>query len=178
VAKICAEFGMDDVTIAAALLHDAVEDTGTTLEQVEREFGADVAAIGAARGQRVIGVGHAAGADLRIAGQRFDATGQDLRLLWAGRAHQVRLNLIGGFQAENVALAAGLVIASGSAPEDGVVKAAPVRPPSPAPPLPPRPPFESFEAFQAARAAASAVASARAASLSLSLTGRAEACED
>ena len=45
VAKICAEFGMDDVTIAAALLHDAVEDTGTTLEQVEREFGADVAAI-------------------------------------------------------------------------------------------------------------------------------------
>jgi GTP pyrophosphokinase len=45
VAKICAEFGMDDVTIAAALLHDAVEDTGTTLDQVEREFGADVAAI-------------------------------------------------------------------------------------------------------------------------------------
>jgi GTP diphosphokinase / guanosine-3',5'-bis(diphosphate) 3'-diphosphatase len=45
VAKICAEFGMDDVTIAAALLHDAVEDTGTTLMEVEQSFGADVAAI-------------------------------------------------------------------------------------------------------------------------------------
>ena len=45
VARICAEFGMDDVTIAAALLHDAVEDTGTTLDDVERDFGAEVAAI-------------------------------------------------------------------------------------------------------------------------------------
>ena len=45
VARICAEFGMDDVTIAAALLHDAVEDTRTTLEQVEKAFGPEVAAI-------------------------------------------------------------------------------------------------------------------------------------
>jgi guanosine-3',5'-bis(diphosphate) 3'-pyrophosphohydrolase len=45
VAKICAEFGLDDVTIAAALLHDAVEDTGTSLEQLETLFGADVARI-------------------------------------------------------------------------------------------------------------------------------------
>ena len=45
VARICAEFGMDDVTIAAALLHDAVEDTRTTLEQVEKAFGTEVAAI-------------------------------------------------------------------------------------------------------------------------------------
>jgi guanosine-3',5'-bis(diphosphate) 3'-pyrophosphohydrolase len=45
VARICAELGLDDVTIAAALLHDAVEDTGTTLEEVEREFGVEVARI-------------------------------------------------------------------------------------------------------------------------------------
>jgi guanosine-3',5'-bis(diphosphate) 3'-pyrophosphohydrolase len=45
VAKICAEFGLDDVTIAAALLHDAVEDTGTSLEQLESQFGVDVARI-------------------------------------------------------------------------------------------------------------------------------------
>ena len=31
--------------IAAALLHDAVEDTGITLDDIERDFGADVAAI-------------------------------------------------------------------------------------------------------------------------------------
>jgi GTP pyrophosphokinase len=45
VARIIADVGLDDVTIAAALLHDAVEDTGVTLEEVEAKFGAEVAAI-------------------------------------------------------------------------------------------------------------------------------------
>ena len=42
VARIVAGFGLDDVTIAAALLHDAVEDTGLTLADVERDFGSQV----------------------------------------------------------------------------------------------------------------------------------------
>src|SRR5437588_172995 len=45
VAKILAELGLDDVTLSAALLHDSVEDTGVTLEEVASEFGDDVAAI-------------------------------------------------------------------------------------------------------------------------------------
>jgi GTP diphosphokinase / guanosine-3',5'-bis(diphosphate) 3'-diphosphatase len=45
VALIVAELGLDDVTVAAALLHDSVEDTGVTLAEVEADFGADVAAI-------------------------------------------------------------------------------------------------------------------------------------
>ena len=45
VASIVASYGMDDTTIAAALLHDAVEDTGLTLGEVEERFGADIAAI-------------------------------------------------------------------------------------------------------------------------------------
>jgi GTP diphosphokinase / guanosine-3',5'-bis(diphosphate) 3'-diphosphatase len=45
VALILADLGLDDVTISAALLHDAVEDTSVTVEQIERELGADVAAI-------------------------------------------------------------------------------------------------------------------------------------
>ena len=44
-AIILADLGMTTSTIAAALLHDAVEDTGVTLEDIEREFGAEVAAI-------------------------------------------------------------------------------------------------------------------------------------
>ena len=51
-------------------------------------------------------------ADLRILGQRYDATGQDLRFSVRGQAHLVRLALIGGFQAENVLAAAGLVMAA------------------------------------------------------------------
>ncbi len=35
-AEIVAELGLDDITIAAALLHDAVEDTGITLDDVTR----------------------------------------------------------------------------------------------------------------------------------------------
>ncbi|MBI2706121.1 MAG: bifunctional (p)ppGpp synthetase/guanosine-3',5'-bis(diphosphate) 3'-pyrophosphohydrolase [Actinobacteria bacterium] len=45
VSKIVAELGLDDVTIAAALLHDSVEDTGVTLADLETQFGTDVAAI-------------------------------------------------------------------------------------------------------------------------------------
>ena len=45
VARIVAELGLDEVTIAAALLHDAVEDTGVTVDDVAREFGPAVASI-------------------------------------------------------------------------------------------------------------------------------------
>src|SRR2546421_83887 len=46
VAGILAGLGLDDVTLASALLHDAVEDTGVTVEEVEREFGGPLAAGG------------------------------------------------------------------------------------------------------------------------------------
>jgi GTP diphosphokinase / guanosine-3',5'-bis(diphosphate) 3'-diphosphatase len=45
VATILAELGLDDVTLAAAILHDAVEDTGVTLDDLESQFGRDVALI-------------------------------------------------------------------------------------------------------------------------------------
>jgi len=45
VATIVAELGLDAVSAAAALLHDAVEDTRVELEMIEREFGPQVAGI-------------------------------------------------------------------------------------------------------------------------------------
>ena len=45
VADITADLGMDEPTIAAALLHDAVEDTGVTTEWLAQEFGEQVAAV-------------------------------------------------------------------------------------------------------------------------------------
>jgi guanosine-3',5'-bis(diphosphate) 3'-pyrophosphohydrolase len=45
VATILAGLGLDDITIASALLHDAVEDTALTLGEVEGDFGPVVAAI-------------------------------------------------------------------------------------------------------------------------------------
>ncbi|MBI3988209.1 MAG: bifunctional (p)ppGpp synthetase/guanosine-3',5'-bis(diphosphate) 3'-pyrophosphohydrolase [candidate division NC10 bacterium] len=45
VAGILADLKLDSSTIAAGLLHDVVEDTKTTLHQVEREFGQDIAEL-------------------------------------------------------------------------------------------------------------------------------------
>src|ERR1019366_5935387 len=42
---IAADLGLDETTITAALLHDAVEDTGITKEWVAKEFGDQVAAV-------------------------------------------------------------------------------------------------------------------------------------
>ena len=45
VACIVAELGMDTDSVCGALLHDTVEDTGVTLEEVTKLFGADVAKL-------------------------------------------------------------------------------------------------------------------------------------
>lgn len=44
-AVIIAEIGMDEDSICAALLHDCIEDTAVTSEDIEERFGRDVAAI-------------------------------------------------------------------------------------------------------------------------------------
>ena len=45
VAKVVADIGLDDTTVAAALLHDAVEDTEITTAEIEQQFGSEVAQI-------------------------------------------------------------------------------------------------------------------------------------
>ncbi|MCC6801131.1 MAG: bifunctional (p)ppGpp synthetase/guanosine-3',5'-bis(diphosphate) 3'-pyrophosphohydrolase, partial [Anaerolineae bacterium] len=45
VAQILADMNLDATTIAAALLHDVVEDTGVTLADIEAEFGEKVAEL-------------------------------------------------------------------------------------------------------------------------------------
>ncbi len=45
VAKILVSLGMDSQSIAAALLHDVVEDTETTLKEIEEMFGPEVALL-------------------------------------------------------------------------------------------------------------------------------------
>jgi GTP diphosphokinase / guanosine-3',5'-bis(diphosphate) 3'-diphosphatase len=45
VAKNCAELRLDEQTIAAALLHDTVEDTSVELDQIKDEFGDEIAQL-------------------------------------------------------------------------------------------------------------------------------------
>lgn len=45
VAHICTDLRLDQATVITALLHDVVEDTPITVEQIEQKFGADVASL-------------------------------------------------------------------------------------------------------------------------------------
>ncbi len=101
----------------AGLFARVLPEDGTAVINIDDPKGIEMLAIARARGCEVITVGRDGG-DLHLTGQRFDATGQDLRFNWRGKAYQKRLELIGGFQADNVALAAGLVIACGGNPAD------------------------------------------------------------
>lgn len=101
----------------ARLFTRLLPEDGVAVVNLDGARGSDLAELALARGLRVLTVGKGQGADLQIAATRPDATGQEVRYLWQGRAFQTRLNLIGAFQAENVAVAAGLAIAAGDAPE-------------------------------------------------------------
>ncbi|MBS0564769.1 MAG: UDP-N-acetylmuramoyl-L-alanyl-D-glutamate--2,6-diaminopimelate ligase [Proteobacteria bacterium] len=101
----------------AGLFARILPEDGTAVLNMDDPRAADMALIARDRGQRILTVGRGEGSDLRILGQRFDATGQDLRYAWKGSPRMARLALIGGFQAANVLTAAGLAIGSGSDPE-------------------------------------------------------------
>ncbi|HSC33184.1 MAG TPA: bifunctional (p)ppGpp synthetase/guanosine-3',5'-bis(diphosphate) 3'-pyrophosphohydrolase [Gemmatimonadaceae bacterium] len=45
VAKILAELHLDSITVASGLIHDVVEDTSVTVDDIEREFGVEMAQI-------------------------------------------------------------------------------------------------------------------------------------
>ncbi len=99
----------------AGLFARVLPEGGIAVINMDDPRGVDMAAIAAARGQEVLSVGRDGG-DLHLTAQRFDATGQDIRFTYARKVFTARLPLIGGFQADNVILAAGLVIACGAKP--------------------------------------------------------------
>ena len=109
---------MDEYFAAkAGLFARLLPEEGTAVVNLDDPRGAEMAAIVRARGQRLIGVGRGEEASLRLLAQRAEPEGQILRFAWDGKPHQVRLGLIGAFQAENVLVATGLAIAAGEAPE-------------------------------------------------------------
>lgn len=93
-------------------------EEGVAVINIDDPKGPEVVALAEARGIETITVGRSAEARLQLTGQRFDGTGQEILFDWQRGSHKARLNLIGGFQADNVLLAAGLVIAAGGDPEE------------------------------------------------------------
>ncbi|AXC49574.1 UDP-N-acetylmuramoyl-L-alanyl-D-glutamate--2,6-diaminopimelate ligase [Paracoccus suum] len=97
----------------AQLFTRLLEPGQAAVTNIDDTRGREIAGLARERGLMLTTIGTAEDADLRILGQRYDATGQELRFAGWGSTHMVRLALIGGFQAENVLAAAALAVASG-----------------------------------------------------------------
>ena len=94
VAYTIAELGLDEQTICAALLHDVVEDTEVTYEDIEREFGKEIADMvdGVTKLKQI---GHASIEENQVENYRkmFLAMGKDIRVIiikLADRLHNMR----------------------------------------------------------------------------------------
>ncbi len=94
VAYILADIGLDDSTICAALLHDLVEDTDVTEQNIEEEFGQEIADM--VEGVTKLGsVQFASMEEQQVEDYRkmFLAMGKDIRVILiklADRLHNMR----------------------------------------------------------------------------------------
>src|SRR3984893_6138283 len=92
VSNLLAELGMNTETICAALLHDTVEDTAYTLNELRSEFGEDVAALvdGVTKLDKVK---YGASAEAETVRKMVVAMSRDIRVLvikLADRLHNMR----------------------------------------------------------------------------------------
>lgn len=92
-AKILAKLGMDAQTIAAGLLHDTLEDTPTTEEEIKTQFGDDILFL--IKGVTKLGAVKYRGHDRHVESLRkfFIAMANDLRVViikFADRLHNLR----------------------------------------------------------------------------------------
>ncbi len=74
VAKILASWNMDHVTIMGGLLHDTVEDTPATLEELEERFGGDLARL--VDGVTKLG-------DIKFSSRKAKQTGNIMKMLFS-----------------------------------------------------------------------------------------------
>ena len=84
VAKICAGMRLDTATLCAALLHDTVEDTSASLDEVETEFGEEIS-------QLVDGVTKLSGVTFQ---SRDDRQAENYRKMMIAMARDIRVILI------------------------------------------------------------------------------------
>lgn len=109
----------EDYFAAKAGLFDRIlSPDGVAVLNVDDQNVNKLAALRKSRGQPYLNVGHTNIADLQLLAQKYDMTGQTLRFAYQNKIHQTFLPLIGGFQAGNVLMAAGLCLAAGLDSQD------------------------------------------------------------
>ena len=96
-AKITVQLGMDTDTVVTALLHDVVEDTDVTLDEIKKDFGADVANLvdGVTKLKQIKKVNNASKEEQQAENVRkmFMAMAKDIRVIivkLADRLHNMR----------------------------------------------------------------------------------------
>ncbi len=102
------------------LFRDLIAPGGGAVISADHDCSAQVFAAARQRGLRLISVGangDGAGEGIRLKQAAIDGFAQELVLEHRGRTYAVRLPLVGHFQIENALVAAGLAIATGSAPD-------------------------------------------------------------
>lgn len=97
------------------LFSDLIAPGGTAVINVDDCYAGQVMVAAERRGLKVMTVGeHADG--IRLVGGAIDGFAQVVELAYGGQVYKVKLPLVGGFQVQNAAVAAGLAIATGSDP--------------------------------------------------------------
>ncbi|WP_137043726.1 UDP-N-acetylmuramoyl-L-alanyl-D-glutamate--2,6-diaminopimelate ligase [Pseudolabrys sp. FHR47] len=97
------------------LFTDLIAANGTAVINVDDAHSPQVVAAVRQRGLKLLAIGKR-GEGIRIADVAIDGFAQRVTFEHAGHIYNVKLPLVGAFQVYNAAVAAGLVIATGSAP--------------------------------------------------------------
>jgi UDP-N-acetylmuramoyl-L-alanyl-D-glutamate--2,6-diaminopimelate ligase len=95
------------------LFSDLIAPGGTAVINIDDCYSGQVIEAARKRGLKLLTVG--VGADgIKLIDGEIEGFGQRVVLGFGGREYRVRLPLVGGFQVQNAAIAAGLAIATGS----------------------------------------------------------------
>jgi UDP-N-acetylmuramoyl-L-alanyl-D-glutamate--2,6-diaminopimelate ligase len=105
----------DYFEVKLRLFRELLPPGAPAIVDVDSEGGRRVAEIAKSRGQKLITVG-GAGETLRLVSAKRDGFAQRLVVGHEGKSYEVKLPLVGDFQAANALVAAGLVIATGGDP--------------------------------------------------------------
>jgi UDP-N-acetylmuramoyl-L-alanyl-D-glutamate--2,6-diaminopimelate ligase len=97
------------------LFSDLIAPDGTAVINVDDCYSAKVLDAASARGLKVLTVG-IGGEGIRLIDGAIEGFGQAVTLGHAGREYRIKLPLVGAFQVQNAAVAAGLAIATGAKP--------------------------------------------------------------
>ena len=100
------------------LFTDLIAPGGTAVINVDDCYSGQVVAAAKARGLRIMTVGEGGQGNnaIKLVGGVIDGFAQAIEIAHGGHVYKVKLPLVGGFQAQNAVVAAGLAIATGAAP--------------------------------------------------------------